>query len=76
MGVILGVTALVFDFFLKFLEGVFSVESISKEKSLFLPIIASAGGIVSGLLTYFWAKEAAGHGTDGVIDAFHFKEST
>lgn len=75
MGVILGVTALVFDFFLKFLEGVFSVESISKEKSLFLPIIASAGGIVSGLLTYFWAKEAAGHGTDGVIDAFHFKES-
>lgn len=34
-------------------------------------IIPTIGGLVSGLLVYIWAPEAEGHGTDGVIKAFH-----
>lgn len=34
-------------------------------------IIPTLGGLVSGLLVYIWAPEAEGHGTDGVIKAFH-----
>ena len=37
---------------------------------LFL-ILPALGGLVSGLLVYRFAPEAEGHGTDGVIDAFH-----
>lgn len=34
-------------------------------------IIPTLGGLVSGILVYTWAPEAEGHGTDGVIKAFH-----
>ncbi len=34
-------------------------------------IIPTLGGLVSGFLVYTWAPEAEGHGTDGVIKAFH-----
>lgn len=34
-------------------------------------IIPTVGGLISGLLVYIWAPEAEGHGTDGVIRAFH-----
>ncbi len=34
-------------------------------------IIPAVGGLISGLLVYTWAPEAEGHGTDGVIKAFH-----
>ena len=34
-------------------------------------IIPTIGGLISGLLVYIWAPEAEGHGTDGVIKAFH-----
>lgn len=36
-----------------------------------LLIIPTLGGLVSGILVYTWAPEAEGHGTDGVIKAFH-----
>lgn len=36
-----------------------------------LPIL---GGLISGFLVYTWAPEAEGHGTDGMIDAFHNKQ--
>jgi len=38
---------------------------------LFLPIVTTIGGLISGVLVYVWAPEAEGHGTDAVIDAFH-----
>jgi len=34
-------------------------------------LIPTIGGLISGLLVYTWAPEAEGHGTDGVIKAFH-----
>jgi len=34
-------------------------------------IIPTIGGLISGILVYTWAPEAEGHGTDGVIKAFH-----
>ncbi len=39
---------------------------------LFL-IIPALGGLVSGLIVYFVAPEAEGHGTDAMIEAFHRK---
>ncbi|MFQ5768980.1 MAG: chloride channel protein [bacterium] len=33
--------------------------------------IPTIGGLISGILVYTWAPEAEGHGTDGVIKAFH-----
>jgi len=37
------------------------------------PLLASAGGLITGLIVYKFAPEAAGHGTDEVIDAYHHK---
>jgi len=36
-----------------------------------LLLIPTVGGLLSGLLVYIFAPEAEGHGTDGVIKAFH-----
>jgi len=38
-----------------------------------LLIVPTLGGLLSGLLVWRFAPEAKGHGTDGVIDAYHFK---
>lgn len=38
---------------------------------LFVPAL---GGLASGLLVYFFAPEAKGHGTDAAIDAYHSKK--
>lgn len=37
-------------------------------------VLPAIGGLVSGWLVYQFAPEAEGHGTDGVIDAFHYKQ--
>jgi CIC family chloride channel protein len=34
-------------------------------------VIPTIGGLISGFLVYTWAPEAEGHGTDGVIKAYH-----
>jgi len=39
-----------------------------------LPLVAGLGGLLSGLLVYFTAREAGGHGTDAAIDAYHNHE--
>lgn len=39
---------------------------------LIIPIVA-AGGLLAGLIVYFFAPEAEGSGADGAIDAFHNK---
>jgi len=38
-----------------------------------LPLVLGLGGLLSGLLVYTLAPEAAGHGTDAAIEAFHRK---
>ena len=38
---------------------------------LLLPALMAGGGLAVGLLTYHFAPEAAGHGTDQAIRAFH-----
>jgi H+/Cl- antiporter ClcA len=36
-----------------------------------IPLIVCAGGLISGLLVFWLAPEAEGHGTDAAIDAVH-----
>jgi CIC family chloride channel protein len=36
-----------------------------------LPIVCGFGGLLSGLIVQRFAPEAAGHGTDEAVDAFH-----
>lgn len=38
-----------------------------------IPVSTTLGGLVVGLIIYFFAPEAEGHGTDAAIDAFHNK---
>ncbi|MGD0827553.1 MAG: chloride channel protein [Desulfobaccales bacterium] len=44
--------------------------SASTHSWLFL-LIPALGGLVSGVMVYFIAPEAEGHGTDAMIEAFH-----
>jgi CIC family chloride channel protein len=39
-----------------------------------LLVLPAAGGLLSGLLVYWLAPEASGHGTDAAIDAYHRKQ--
>jgi len=40
---------------------------------VWLLVVLTVGGLVSGFIVYTFAPEAEGHGTDGAIDAFHNK---
>ena len=37
------------------------------------PLVPALGGFISGAIVYKWAPEAAGHGTDGMIKAYHHR---
>ena len=37
-----------------------------------IPLVTTLGGLVSGVLVYWLAPEAEGHGTDTAVKAFHF----
>lgn len=37
------------------------------------PILAGAGGLLTGIIVYRFAPEAGGHGTDEVIDSYYHK---
>jgi CIC family chloride channel protein len=39
-----------------------------------IPLVTTAGGLVTGLIVQRFAPEAAGHGTDEAVDAFHRRE--
>lgn len=41
---------------------------------LLLPLIVGLGGLLSGLIVFFFAPEAEGHGTDAAIAAFHYQD--
>lgn len=38
---------------------------------LWIPVVTTLGGLVSGLLVFLFAPEAEGHGTDAFIKSFH-----
>jgi chloride channel protein, CIC family len=38
---------------------------------LWLPVVTTLGGLLSGFIVYRWAPEAEGHGTDAAIGAYH-----
>ncbi len=38
---------------------------------LLLPLVTALGGLLAGLLVYYLAPEAEGHGTDAVVRAYH-----
>lgn len=39
-----------------------------------LLIVPTVGGLVSGFITFTFAPETEGHGTDAAIEAYHFKD--
>lgn len=62
------------DFYPPLPGGEGGLEVVDAEPNLFnwwFLLIPTIGGLISGLLVYTWAPEAEGHGTDGVIKAFH-----
>jgi CIC family chloride channel protein len=40
-------------------------------KRLWLPVVTTLGGLLSGFIVYRFAPEAEGHGTDAAISAYH-----
>ncbi len=48
-----------------------AVAVLGTTRSWLFLVIPALGGLVSGLLVYFVAPEAEGHGTDAMIEAFH-----
>ena len=50
-----------------------AASQITASPSLWFLVIPALGGLVSGLLVHFVAPEAAGGGTDAMIEAFHQK---
>ena len=51
-------------------HSIFVTETASFVVWLVIPVMA-VGGLITGMIVYRYAPEAEGHGTDGVIDAFH-----
>ncbi len=39
-----------------------------------LLLLPALGGLVSGLITFTWAPETEGHGTDAAIEAYHYHD--
>ncbi|ABM80291.1 chloride channel protein [Hyperthermus butylicus] len=54
-------------------SGIDLIKGEVSEPSLVLPLLVALGGLASGLLTYMFAPEAEGHGTDSVLEAFHWR---
>lgn len=54
-------------------ETLFEASSQTLPRRLIFFLLPVVAGLLSGLLVYFLAPEAEGHGTDAMIDAFHNK---
>jgi CIC family chloride channel protein len=50
-----------------------SLFTLAPVRSLWFFIVPALGGLVSGLIVYFVAPEAEGHGTDAMIESFHLR---
>lgn len=48
-----------------------TVNALASTRSWLFLLIPALGGLVSGLMVFFIAPEAEGHGTDAMIEAFH-----
>src|SRR3989339_85276 len=48
-----------------------TVAALASARSWLFLVIPALGGLVSGVMVYYIAPEAEGHGTDAMIDAFH-----
>lgn len=62
---------------IKIVQGIRRVSLLWETPSLrvwLFPAIAGLGGLVTGLIVTRFAPEAAGHGTDEVIHAYHHKQ--
>ena len=55
-------------------EGGLSQEVVGPYGLALIPLVTTIGGFLSGLLVYFLAPEARGHGTEAAIRAYHFLE--
>ncbi|GIW98967.1 MAG: chloride channel protein [Pirellulaceae bacterium] len=49
----------------------FPIAATTTFQPLLLILVCTVGGLISGILVYRLAPDAAGHGTDAAIDAFH-----
>jgi CIC family chloride channel protein len=49
-------------------------QTIGPDGLWMIPVVTTLGGLLSGILVYYFAPEAEGHGTDAVVTAFHRKE--
>jgi len=71
-------------FFQDFLLGYRPIEPAGEQSlfahsdTLFNPylffIVPALGGLLSGLIVFWFAPEAEGHGTDAAIESFHYKQ--
>jgi len=52
-------------------SGVSTVAALASPHSWLFLLIPALGGLVSGVMVFFIAPEAEGHGTDAMIEAFH-----
>ncbi len=79
VGLISGVAGIILTYSVEFLQdNLFNtVVDMKNNNFLFvlvlLPLLTMLGGLISGILTYYFAPEASGHGTDAVIEAIHRK---
>lgn len=79
IGLVGGLTAIVFHSVLGWTEGFIQVSAfgLNGESSWFprwaFVVAPALGGLLCGLLVYPWAPEAAGQGVDALIDTFHNK---
>lgn len=55
-------------------ERLFEVTEKLELRRWVLFLLPVAGGLIGGIIVYFLAPEAEGHGTDAMIDAFHNKQ--
>jgi CIC family chloride channel protein len=87
VGIVGAVAALAFDALVEFSQhwllggvghydppstGVTSVPEMPIGRSrLWLPLVTTLGGLLSGWVVYRWAPEAEGHGTDAAVASYH-----
>jgi chloride channel protein, CIC family len=70
IGVGAGFAAILFRWMIFFFQKIFFVQgrhALSFMGNYFVIIVPAAGGIVVGLIIYFWAREAKGHGVPEVM---------
>ncbi|MGO9621012.1 MAG: chloride channel protein [Desulfobaccales bacterium] len=54
-------------------SGVASVAALASTHSWLFLLIPALGGLISGIMVFCIAPEAEGHGTDAMIEAFHYR---